>query len=313
MIPNGFEPRIVIGMPVYNGERHLQETVESILAQTFKDFILLISDNASTDRTGEICQKFAEEDNRIKYYRQPKNIGMAGNFNFVFQPGNAPFFKWAAHDDLIEPEYLEQCIKTLQEDASLAIAHSPSRRIDDNGNFIEIYKDLGLSSESISERFWRVLWTDNIYEIYGVMRSEFAAKANPVGSFFGAERNLLAEILLQGDITYINKPLFTRRDHEFSLTAMHLQAKQNKDFSSMQSAHAPKARMNKLAASTIKYWAYFSAIKRFPMPLSDRLACIYSLVDWSIRRGVDSLTGLGHDYRWNLIDKYQSLTLKEFH
>ena len=236
-------PQLVIGMPVYNGGRYISETIESILNQTFSDFILLISDNASTDQTQHICQEFARKDKRISYRRQDKNLGMAGNFNYVLQPGNAPFFKWAAHDDLIRPNYLEKCIELLKKEPELAIVHSRTERISDNSDSLGFYDDLGLRGLRISERFWRTLWTDNIYEIYGVMRAKYVSHARPVGLFFGSERNLLAEVLLQGNMGYIDEPLFARRDHDSSLTAMHLNAKQQKDFKSMQSAHSTESKL----------------------------------------------------------------------
>src|SRR5688572_10868700 len=98
-------PRVSIGLPVYNGENYLAEAIDSILAQTFEDFELIISDNASTDRTQEICEAYAAKDGRIRYYRSEVNKGSAWNFNRVFELARGEYFKWAAHDDYIAPEY----------------------------------------------------------------------------------------------------------------------------------------------------------------------------------------------------------------
>jgi glycosyltransferase involved in cell wall biosynthesis len=290
-------PKLVIGMPVYNGENHISETIKSILGQSFKDFKLFISDNASTDSTESICRSFASQDSRIVYFRQPKNLGMAPNFNNVFQPGDSPYFKWAAHDDILKPTYLERCIQLLETDPSLAMVHSPTLRIDDSGRELGLYKDIGLDGDRISDRFWKVLWTVNIYEIYGVMRSQYVAKTKLAGSYFGSERNILAEVLVQGKIEYLDEALFARRDHDASLTAMHLESKAGQDFARRQEVHATGVKMSGLQTSAIRFKEYFNSIQRFPMSFSDRVRCHLALLDWGIKRGVESVSGSGERHR----------------
>lgn len=298
-------PRIVIGIPVYNGGDLLAETIEAILNQTLPDFRLLISDNASTDQTEAICRHYARQDERIHYIRQPENLGMAPNFNFVCRPDGAPYFKWAAHDDLIHPDYLRRCIQRLDADPTLTLAHCPTRRIDEVGNELGLYHDLGLAGERVSERFWRVLWTINIYEIYSVMRSEAVARAKPAGSYFGSERNILADVLLQGNIAYLDEPLFARRDHAGALTAMHIESKGQDDFAQRQAIHAPKAKkMSSTQASALRFLAYGSSVLRLPMPLSERLACLRVLLDWGSKRALEGVTGAGEKYRQKLYAQY---------
>ncbi|HEX8916315.1 MAG TPA: glycosyltransferase, partial [Humisphaera sp.] len=94
-------PRLTIGLPVYNGARYLAQALESYLGQTFTDFELLISDNASTDATPDICRAFAARDGRIRYTRNQMNLGAGPNFNKVYRDSRpAPFFKWTAADDV---------------------------------------------------------------------------------------------------------------------------------------------------------------------------------------------------------------------
>ena len=119
-------PRVSIGMPVYNGERYLRSAIESILAQTFQDFELIISDNASTDNSLSICQEFADQDKRIRIIEQSKNIGAMANFNFVAKEARGEYFKWAAADDLCAPQFIEKCIEVLDRDSELAWCHSIS-------------------------------------------------------------------------------------------------------------------------------------------------------------------------------------------
>ena len=117
-------PTVSIGLPVHNGAAFLAEAIESIPAQTFTDFELVISDNASTDRTPEICRSYTAADGRIRYYRQEANIGAARNYNVVFQRSSGKYFKWAAHDDLIRPTYLARCVAALEADPEAVLCHS---------------------------------------------------------------------------------------------------------------------------------------------------------------------------------------------
>jgi len=112
-------PKVSIGLPVYNGENYLRNALESILDQTFRDFEVIISDNASTDRTGEICREYAAKDPRIRYCRNDRNLGAAGNFNRAFELSSGEYFKWAAHDDVIERDFLSSCVSVLDEDPSV--------------------------------------------------------------------------------------------------------------------------------------------------------------------------------------------------
>ena len=100
-------PRLSVGLPVYNGENYLAESLEALLGQSYEDFELIISDNASTDGTADICRRYGKQDSRIRYIRQPRNIGLAPNHNFVFEQSRGEFFKWAAADDLYGRDLLQ--------------------------------------------------------------------------------------------------------------------------------------------------------------------------------------------------------------
>src|SRR4030067_476273 len=93
-------PAVSIGVPVYNGELHMRAALEALLAQTFTDFELIISDNASTDNTELICREYAARDTRIYYFRHEKNQGASANFQFVLDQAGGEFFMWAACDDV---------------------------------------------------------------------------------------------------------------------------------------------------------------------------------------------------------------------
>lgn len=109
-------PCVSIGLPVYNGEPFIEQALDSLLAQTFKDFELIVSDNASTDKTEAICRDYAARDARIRYIRQPRNRGAVWNFNFVLQEAKGKYFMWAAADDLRDSNYVETLIACLEAD-----------------------------------------------------------------------------------------------------------------------------------------------------------------------------------------------------
>ena len=104
-------PRLSVGLPVYNGENFLAESLEAMLGQSYQDFELIISDNASTDGTGDICRRYARQDSRVRYIRQPLNIGLARNHNCLVAEARGELFKWASHDDLYARDLLERCVE----------------------------------------------------------------------------------------------------------------------------------------------------------------------------------------------------------
>ena len=115
----------------------MAETIDSILMQTYEDFELIISDNASTDQTEEICRRYAEKDVRIKYVRNRENLGAAYNYNQTFHLSSGEFFKWAPHDDILRPEFLERCLDALDDDPVAVMSYTGWIPIDETGALIE--------------------------------------------------------------------------------------------------------------------------------------------------------------------------------
>ncbi len=126
-------PRLTVGLPVYNGEEHLAASLDALLGQSYEDFELVISDNASTDGTADICRSYEKEDSRVRYFRQPHNIGSAGNHNFLADQARTELFKWASHDDLYARDLLKCCVDALDEFPHVVLAHSWTAMIDATG------------------------------------------------------------------------------------------------------------------------------------------------------------------------------------
>lgn len=153
----GKPPVVSIGLPVYNGARHLAESIESLLAQTFIDFELIISDNASTDETETICRAYAARDQRIRYVRQPENLGSARNWNFVVDLARGEYFKWASANDLCAPQMLEHCVEVMRSEPDVVLCYGRTQLIDDEGKIIHVYPhDLEVLEARPSTRFRRL-------------------------------------------------------------------------------------------------------------------------------------------------------------
>ena len=208
-------PLVSIGLFVYNGERFIEETLRSILNQTFTDFELIISDNASTDRTGDIAQAYAKRDRRIRYYRSEKNMGAGWNVRRVYELATGKYFKQAAVDDLLEPDFLRQCVEILERDPGCVLVYAATKEIDENGAFIKNYvTPMRTDSNDPAARFRDMMlipcWS---YQIFGVMRMSALRQIPPQGRYVNADTVLLARMALLGRFHEIPEHLFINRHH----------------------------------------------------------------------------------------------------
>lgn len=216
-------------MSVWNAENFIEQAIDSLLSQDFTDFELIISDNASTDKTGEICRQYAKRDNRIRYYRNDVNIGMEANFKKVLDLANAPYFMWASYDDLWEPSYISEMVEVLDNNESLIIASSISDEIDEEGKQTWAHYDhLDLYSQGTTfKRAYKFLIKDHWYHqanfIYGLMRASVIEEIGGFVNFreYREERHNMVEyaidtltifrLIFEGDFFIVDKVLFHHR------------------------------------------------------------------------------------------------------
>ncbi len=207
--------RVSIGMPVYNGQRYVADAIRSLLAQTFEDFELIVSDNGSTDRTEQICRSLAATDSRIRFLREPTNRGASWNFNQVVHLSTGEYFRWAAADDLCAPEHLQRCVDALDADADVVLSQTGVRKIDANGADIgdhPVAADLG--DACLRKRFRAVLGDWMCFNIFGLMRRRTLGAAGPLGSYAHSDGVLLSRLSLRGRFAQIDEPLFLSRRHD---------------------------------------------------------------------------------------------------
>jgi glycosyltransferase involved in cell wall biosynthesis len=222
-------PLVSIGIPVRNGQKYIREALDSLLAQTLSDLEIVICDNDSTDATETICREYAARDPRVRYFRNERNLGPAGNHNRCFAHATGRYFKWHAHDDLIEPTYLEKCVAVLASDPTVANCHSFTKVVDENLKFIRTYDfRTATDSASASHRFGKLINVSHKlhvgYEIFGVWRREQLAETPLEKADAHGDRILLVRMSLRGRFHEVPEPLFLARAH----SNQSMQAKTNR-------------------------------------------------------------------------------------
>lgn len=292
------KPVLSIGLPVFNGENFLRKALDSILLQTNRDFELIICDNASTDRTPQICREYSKFDKRTKYYRNKRNIGGPRNYNLAFKLSSGKYFKWAAHDDLLTPTYLQKCLDVLDADPSIVLCHSRVGRIDKNDALVGNYDSRTLekiSSWKPHERFSDMISRRNTcWAIHGVIRAESLAKTHLHGDYIDGDRNLLAELALLGRIYEIPDHLMLRRDHPQAYTSsFYSTPSQLQDYRS-QLAWWTGERSNALIV--LPYWKncleYFKSVNRVHLTVSERFKCYEEIIRLLIKeKGFQRMKG----------------------
>ena len=230
-------PPLTIGLPVYNGEKHVGMALDDIVEQTFGDFELVISDNASTDRTSEICREYVARDPRIRYHRNPHNLGIGPNVNRVFELCGTRYFKWISHDDRHSPTFLERCIDVLDHDAEVALSHSETGLVGECGEPLRYDQEMRAYLDSVGNpmtrldrrrvgegatpegRFRDVLRNMNgCFHIYGVFRADMLRKVAWRKNYFGHDKVVLAETVLLGRLNQIDEILFFKRSRKGQTT-----------------------------------------------------------------------------------------------
>jgi glycosyltransferase involved in cell wall biosynthesis len=257
-------------MPVYNGERYVSLALDSLLTQTFSDFELIISDNASADRTEEICRGYASRDCRVHYLRNEVNLGAAKNYRRVFELASGEYFKWATCDDYCAPEFLARCIEVLDRDSSVVLAYPKTRLIDERGEVTSEYEDrLHLPSPKASERFMQLSQRLGLCNaMYGLIRTTTLRRTALLGNYIAADIPLLTELTLYGKFWEVPEFLFYSRFHPRASTSYQTD-------SQVLEFYDPKIK-DKIPLTAWRHYAeYFRSVWRAPVgvPEKTRLSC----------------------------------------
>jgi hypothetical protein len=272
---NDRRPTVSVCLPVYNGEKYVREAITSILEQTFEDFELIISDNASTDGTGAICRDAASRDGRVRYYLSEVNRGLAWNHNNAFALARGRYVAWIGHDDRMGSDYIRRCVEALERDAGAVLAFTGFNYIDAEGSVTKrpLAENPALSDRP-SGRFLGIMYEKGCHPIYGVMRREILTQTRLHGGFAGSDRTLLVEMGMRGGFKLVPEPLFCRRQH----------AERNyfryRGLRERTLIFDPTKAGKLFFPALLEPMALFSAIRRAQVPLTERLRCYRSLGGW---------------------------------
>jgi glycosyltransferase involved in cell wall biosynthesis len=289
-------PRITVGVPVRNGERHLGDALASILGQSLRDLEVVICDNASTDRTPELCRAAARRDVRIRLERSEEDIGAAPNFDRVLALARGRYFTWWSHDDVREPTQLEHAAAVLDREPGVALCHGAVWPIDDTGAPLRpdlagcprgevdaalAYAGLAdpprrLDHPAPEVRFRdAVLRTRWCYEIFGVARTDTLRASAGMQSFYGSDQTLLAELCLAGRVVRLPGARFLRRFHAGTSTAM-------RSGPGRDAWIDPNARPARLPAARFVR-SFARAVRRARLGPRQRLACRVAIARWCLQ------------------------------
>jgi len=263
-------------MPVHDGAVCLEETLDSIQAQTFTDFELIISDNASTDRTEEICRAYAARDDRIRYVRNQENLGASKNFNRTFELSAGAYFKWAAHDDPLAPAYLQRCVDVLHDSPESVVLCFPDRILmAHDGRVIGPdppvrWAEVGPPFDRISyARLMRVPGLLYPILVFGLMRADALRKTRLIGAYSHADLVLVQEMRLLGEFRHIPEPLFFTRLQEKTVEFV----ASRRTWQGEAAWYDPAKRTRRPVPEAKLLWERLAAVKRAKLGPATKLWC----------------------------------------
>jgi Glycosyl transferase family 2 len=293
-------PRVSIGLPVYNGDEFLEASIDSLLAQTFRDFELLISDNASTDRTEEICRRYAARDPRIRYWRNARNIGGMRNATLTFRQARGTYFRWAAHDDLCAPTMLEHLVAELEARPDVTVCYAAATSIDTKGepmpgflvasvalaggrNDQYIFTDddgVRYPTEGTAaqphERARELMLTFGPCEAtYGLIRSRVLRDTVLQADYTSSDTVMLCDLALRGPFHVVAEPLFSKRWHTGN--RYHERGPGRMVWSRPELAESGRP--------TCPHWlqlgGYLTVLRRAPISWRERARCLPTVARWA--------------------------------
>ena len=304
-------PRVGLGMPVYNAERYIEEALDSLLAQTFDDLEIVISDNASTDRTEEICRSYADKDDRIRYFRQRANYGLINNFNTVFRLSRGEYFKWCSSDDVCAPDYLRRAVEVLDADSSVVLVFPLVAGIDEESRPTRLPLQISdrdspgtASSPDPVTRFRKLIrniwWVDVFF--YGVMRADVLSQTSLHRYQRSGDQLLVTEMCLKGRFYEIPEELFFSRYHANKLSARPKTHRQRAELiENSRLGRGISAWWKMVRGYPLRIVTYVSFVRRAQLSTLQRLVCYYEItrsLAWWIRLRLYGFLARWHDFPW---------------
>lgn len=270
-------PVVTLGMPLFNGALYLVSALDSLLAQTFERFEIVISDNGSTDGTEEICRSYADKDRRIRYFRHDVNRGAAWNHNFLIMEARGRYFRWHHYDDLCEPRHLERCVAALESSPAAVLAYPRTVLIDAAGGITSHYDDRLALGEAAAHARLRHFLT-NVYlcnPVLGLIRLDALRRTALHGAYVAADHVLLAELAMQGRWAEVPEALFYRRFHAAKSTEA------NRNLRDRAAWYDPRLRKGMLIWPNLRLFSErLRAVARASIGLHEKILCAWVVIAW---------------------------------
>ena len=289
-VMNSMAPLVSVGLPVHNGENYIVGAIESILNQTYRNIELIISDNASTDNTGGICQKYTLIDNRVKYYRLNDNCGAMVNHNRVLDLAKGKYFQWICHDDECEQTYIQKCVGILEENEQIICCFSVIKFIDGKDNVLRLSKnELSIFDDSRLERMKKFVdlqkaSVDIFCAMYGLFRTASIKKLGPLGTYIAGDQVYLLKMVFDGKLYQLNDPYLSRREHPSTALIALPKLPHYKKYK--EATRWGEAKCNPMIV--LVNWKLmkeaFSYFSRYPMRILEKMKCFTVLFRLFIAR-----------------------------
>lgn len=210
-------PKLTLAMPVFNGSNYIRDAMDSICAQTFTDFELIVCDNASQDDTCAIVEEYAARDDRIRLIRNKRNLGASANYNLGFEHGRGEYLKWCAHDDTLSPNFLQECVDVLDANPDVALAFGSTKGISPKNQIIDPVgvETPSLESDDPATRFKQAIdLSGTCFPIFGVFRRTNLGRSTLHRPYYGSDRAVIVEAALMGRLRRAERATFYNREHE---------------------------------------------------------------------------------------------------
>lgn len=264
------QPLVSVGLPVHNGERHLQCAIESVLAQSLADLELIVSDNASTDGTAAIVHEYMRRDRRIRYRRFAVNQGVARNWSAVVREARGRYFKWLSASDEMACGLLQRCVDVLDARPDAVLVFGGTRWIDGNGEpQASCEHDFAVLGARPSERFLQVardLALNNPINA-GVIRTEALRGTRLMAHYPSSDLVLMAELALQGRFVLLPEELYRRRSGADVSTP-------ERSMLAIERMYEPHAARPRRFVALRRQLGRYAACLRAPLPWRERLAAL---------------------------------------
>lgn len=289
-------PLASAGIPVYQGENFLDETLASLRAQDYPNLEIIVCDNASTDGTVEIVESHAVEDPRVRLIVNGANIGAAPNYNKVFEVSRGEYFAWNAHDDLSSPGFFSNAVAALRANSDAVVALPHSFRVDLEGNRLEEFHiPPEVHSGRPHIRFRAAARAHPEAIVFGLFRSDAVRSTRLHGSFAGSDRNFVAELMLHGRAVMAPDSEFYLREHpDRSVRTFHRSGKGR--FTHLRDAwYAPERKGRMVFPNWRRLREYISSVTRTPLGFADSFRCYVAVARILTDDGFKLAKQLGYD------------------